>query len=246
MLVPPRLDLLIEEQVEDPGTGYFRRQLDDEPHYLLPGQAPGSARNPLGASAFLRSHGLPVLTARNTARNTAMIEAVTDLPPITVADPFGLHPSTANHRASYANDSWPHYLAARDRNMPRSWLFFFHGCTDAIGRQRPAVQRSKELIGDTPKRLARTYRFAATVFAINPAGPVDWGDLRRSPAAVPARTSRPCAGRPAAAGRLPSYKRDRGTAHDTLIWGTRSRGEPRGQGGHVQLGVGGRLRLGRE
>ena len=34
-----------------------------------------------------------------------------------------------------------------------------------------------ELIGVTPKRLARTYRFAATVFAINPAGPIDWGDL---------------------------------------------------------------------
>ena len=28
-----------------------------------------------------------------------------------------------------------------------------------------------------PKRLARTYRFAATVFAINPAEPIDWGDL---------------------------------------------------------------------
>jgi hypothetical protein len=27
------------------------------------------------------------------------------------------------------------------------------------------------------KRLARPYRFAATVFAINPAGPIDWGDL---------------------------------------------------------------------
>ena len=30
------------------------------------------------------------------------------------------------------------------------------------------AQRFKELIGVTPKRLARTYRFAATVFAINP------------------------------------------------------------------------------
>ena len=30
-----------------------------------------------------------------------------------------------------------------------------------------------ELIGVTPKRLARTYRFAATVFAINLAGPID-------------------------------------------------------------------------
>ena len=39
------------------------------------------------------------------------------------------------------------------------------------------AQRFKELIGVTPKRLARTHRFAATVFAINPAEPIDWGDL---------------------------------------------------------------------
>ncbi|MFI5952443.1 helix-turn-helix domain-containing protein [Cryptosporangium sp. NPDC051539] len=42
------------------------------------------------------------------------------------------------------------------------------------------AQRFKELIGVTPKRLARTYRFAATVFAIDPAGPVDWGRLAES------------------------------------------------------------------
>jgi AraC-like DNA-binding protein len=39
------------------------------------------------------------------------------------------------------------------------------------------ARRFKELIGVTPKRLARTHRFAATVFAIDLAGPVDWGDL---------------------------------------------------------------------
>ncbi|MEU6150157.1 helix-turn-helix domain-containing protein [Actinosynnema sp. NPDC047251] len=39
------------------------------------------------------------------------------------------------------------------------------------------AQRFKELVGVTPKRLARTYRFAAAVFAIDPAGPVDWGRL---------------------------------------------------------------------
>ena len=39
------------------------------------------------------------------------------------------------------------------------------------------AQRFKELIGVTAKRLARTYPFAATVFAINPARPIDWGDL---------------------------------------------------------------------
>jgi methylphosphotriester-DNA--protein-cysteine methyltransferase len=39
------------------------------------------------------------------------------------------------------------------------------------------AQRFKELVGVTPKRLARAYRFAATVLAIDPAGPVDWVDL---------------------------------------------------------------------
>jgi methylphosphotriester-DNA--protein-cysteine methyltransferase len=39
------------------------------------------------------------------------------------------------------------------------------------------AQRFKEVIGFTPKRLARTYRFAATVTAIDPAGRVDWLEL---------------------------------------------------------------------
>ncbi|MEU5784466.1 AraC family transcriptional regulator [Micromonospora lupini] len=39
------------------------------------------------------------------------------------------------------------------------------------------AQRFKELIGVTPKRLARTYRFATTVLSINPAEPIDWADL---------------------------------------------------------------------
>ncbi|MEU8217174.1 helix-turn-helix domain-containing protein [Micromonospora taraxaci] len=42
------------------------------------------------------------------------------------------------------------------------------------------AQRFKELIGVTPKRLARTYRFTATVFSINPAEPIDWADLASS------------------------------------------------------------------
>ncbi|WP_420813957.1 helix-turn-helix domain-containing protein [Phytoactinopolyspora endophytica] len=42
------------------------------------------------------------------------------------------------------------------------------------------AQRFKELIGVTPKRLARSYRFAATVFSINPAEPIDWADLASS------------------------------------------------------------------
>jgi AraC-like DNA-binding protein len=39
------------------------------------------------------------------------------------------------------------------------------------------AQRFKEVVGVTPKRLARIYRFAATVLAIDPAGPVDWLEL---------------------------------------------------------------------
>lgn len=39
------------------------------------------------------------------------------------------------------------------------------------------AQRFKQVIGVTPKRLARAYRFTATVFSIDPAQPVDWADL---------------------------------------------------------------------
>lgn len=42
------------------------------------------------------------------------------------------------------------------------------------------AQRFKELIGVTPKRVARTHRFAATVFSINPDKPIDWADLAGS------------------------------------------------------------------
>ncbi|GIE29759.1 putative AraC-family regulatory protein [Actinoplanes italicus] len=39
------------------------------------------------------------------------------------------------------------------------------------------AQRFKELIGVTPKRLARSHRFAATMLAVDPAGPIDWSEL---------------------------------------------------------------------
>lgn len=35
----------------------------------------------------------------------------------------------------------------------------------------------KEIIGITPKRLARVHRFATTVLAIDPAQPIDWADV---------------------------------------------------------------------
>jgi AraC-like DNA-binding protein len=35
----------------------------------------------------------------------------------------------------------------------------------------------KEVIGVTPKRLARSYRFTSTVLALDVAAPIDWGDV---------------------------------------------------------------------
>ncbi|GAP45841.1 uncharacterized protein SAZU_0571 [Streptomyces azureus] len=59
---------------------------------------------------LLKQHGLPVLSARNTA----VIEAVTTLPPVVVADLFGLHSSTAengrNTRTNVAPCGPPHPL----------------------------------------------------------------------------------------------------------------------------------------
>ena len=131
------------------------------------------------------------------------------------------------------------------------------------------AQRFKELIGVTPKRLARAHRFAATVFAINPPDrstgrPRRWRrlfdqahfghDYRALTGLTPTRYVevrrrflREHPGHALDSWPLPADRfLTRATAHDTLIWGTQSRGEPRGQGGHVQLGVGGRLRRGRE
>ncbi|GLZ78534.1 hypothetical protein Afil01_33410 [Actinorhabdospora filicis] len=39
------------------------------------------------------------------------------------------------------------------------------------------ARRFKDLIGVTPKRFARTYRFAATMLSIDPAAPIDWAAL---------------------------------------------------------------------
>ncbi len=39
------------------------------------------------------------------------------------------------------------------------------------------AKRFKEIIGVTPKRLARSYRFTAAVLALDVAAPLDWGDV---------------------------------------------------------------------
>lgn len=63
----------------------------------------------------MRQHGLPGISARNTA----LMEAITDLPPIVVSDIFGIHPQTAYAWAQYAQNSWAEYLeAVQDADGP--------------------------------------------------------------------------------------------------------------------------------
>ncbi|MGW3209079.1 hypothetical protein [Streptomyces sp. NPDC001135] len=108
VLLPPKLALLIEEEIAQPVTdSRMRQQFGNDTSYLFPGKAPGRPRNVVGTHNLLNQCGLPVLSARNTA----MIEAVTSLPPIVVADLFECIP--ARPRADYAKGDWSTYFAAR-------------------------------------------------------------------------------------------------------------------------------------
>jgi hypothetical protein len=73
----------------------------------VPEPTPGTAVVQ-GVYRLLRKHDLPT----NSAHNTAMIQAATELPPIVLSDLFGISPTTAHRWARYAQDSWTGYLAA--------------------------------------------------------------------------------------------------------------------------------------
>jgi hypothetical protein len=109
VLLPPKLAALIEEHLTHPRYRSMVRPPDGEPpRYLLPASLPGKPRSARTTRKLLRQHGLPTLAARNTA----MIEAVGELPPIVIADLFGIHPGTAHAWAKFAQASWTDYLAA--------------------------------------------------------------------------------------------------------------------------------------
>ncbi|SBV01735.1 hypothetical protein YUMDRAFT_06533 [Streptomyces sp. OspMP-M45] len=109
VLLPPKLGRLIEEQIRHPARISMLEQLPgDGSRYLWPGRP---ASRPIGggwAHTRLKRHGLPSLSARNTA----MIEFVAELPPIVVSDLLGIDPGTAHKWARFAQDSWADYLAA--------------------------------------------------------------------------------------------------------------------------------------
>jgi hypothetical protein len=109
VLLPPKLAVLIEKQITEPRYhSMIRTQPDHLPHLLLPGSPPGKPRSARGVHKLMRENGFPTLAARNTA----MIEAVAELPPIVVSDLFGIHPGTAHGWAKFAQTSWTEYLAA--------------------------------------------------------------------------------------------------------------------------------------
>lgn len=57
----------------------------------------------------MRRHSLPA----RAARNTAVMEALADMPPIVISDLFGMHPRTAERWAALAGGSWSEYLVSR-------------------------------------------------------------------------------------------------------------------------------------
>jgi hypothetical protein len=60
------------------------------------------------ASHHPRSPRLAVISARDTA----MLDAAAELPPVVIGDLFGISPGTAYGWARYAQDSWADYLVA--------------------------------------------------------------------------------------------------------------------------------------
>src|SRR5689334_8074098 len=119
--------------------------------------------------------------------------------PVTLEQVWG-RPAVAELRNRLATAAGPHeMLALLEAELTRrlgeatglglvrhtSSVIAATGGAVAIGDLRVAAgvssthlaQRFKQLVGVTPKRLARTHRFAATMLAIDFAGPIDWAEV---------------------------------------------------------------------
>ncbi|MER5927669.1 hypothetical protein [Streptomyces mirabilis] len=97
-VLPPKFARRIDHQLQRSP----RRSNTAGRRYLLPGHSPGRPRNPLSLADTLRHHGLPA----RAARNTAMLDALVDLPPMVIADLLGIRPKTAERWATLAGGNW--------------------------------------------------------------------------------------------------------------------------------------------
>ena len=107
VVLPPSLAKLIETHIHTTTAPHHTTGSADR--YLLPGRSPGRPRNPAGLADAMRRFDLPA----RAARNTAMMQALEDLPPIVIADLFGMNPGTVHRWAQFAGNSWDDYLAAQ-------------------------------------------------------------------------------------------------------------------------------------
>ncbi|MCC3651448.1 hypothetical protein LIX60_08190 [Streptomyces sp. S07_1.15] len=110
VLLPPKLARLIENQIAEPriASAFRSPTVEDTPAYLFPGQPPSRPRSANSVHQLMKKYDLPIIEARNTA----MIEAASNLPPIVISDLFGVGATTAETWAKYVQDSWADYLAA--------------------------------------------------------------------------------------------------------------------------------------
>ncbi|MFD9419475.1 hypothetical protein ACFWC9_32885 [Streptomyces goshikiensis] len=140
VLLPPRLAGLVQDLIAQPHRlAAVTPSPAHNPGYLFSGKVPGQPRSSNALRAQLSRHGLLTLAARNTA----MIIMITDMPPQVVSDLLGFSPSTTTQWATYLQDSWADYLAAR------------HAPT-ADGRTRacPMGPRRTGFVGQERERLS--------------------------------------------------------------------------------------------
>ncbi|MEU4313448.1 hypothetical protein [Nocardia sp. NPDC024068] len=107
VLLPPTLARLIDRLIVSDAIQTMIRPGGPGPAYLFPGRPPGRPRHSHSLREMLTEHGLPI----RSARNTAMITAAGELPPMVISDLFGVGPGTAQKWAHYAQASWADYLA---------------------------------------------------------------------------------------------------------------------------------------
>lgn len=108
VLLPPSLTRLIEQLIGQPVTRALLPAVEESP-YLFPGKPPTRPRHTRSLRQSLADNRLPSLSARNTA----MMTIIAELPPVVVSDLLGIHPGTAARWAQFAQSGWADYLAAR-------------------------------------------------------------------------------------------------------------------------------------
>jgi hypothetical protein len=131
VVLPPKLAVLVNDQLE---RSWPLHRSPGASRYLVPGFNPGRPRNPAGPSEAMPRHGLP----GRAARNTALMEALADLPPLVVADLFGMGAKTAERWAAFAGGAWADYIAASQdyvNNQPTASAPRTHGARPSKGSE---------------------------------------------------------------------------------------------------------------